>query len=389
MRLDHAIDALRRLAPEHLAEPWDKVGLHVGGPDWSVKRGLLCIDLTPPVLAEAVRRKADLVVAYHPPIFKPIERLTTEHWKTRLLIECVQRRIAVYSPHTALDAAEGGVNDWLAAGVCGGAPGRNDRITVIEPRQPTRERLYKLLTFVPPQHADRLRSALSAAGAGVIGDYTECSFGSPGTGTFKGGAGADPFIGKAGRFETVEELRMEMLISDGAAERELAKVVNVLRDVHPYEEPAFDIYPLQAPPGDDDEPGVGQGRRVALAKPVSAATLIKRIKSHLGCRHVEVASPAGDTAGGPAKVGVVRLCAGAGGSVIGPGSDGADALFTGEMRHHDVLDAVQQGKLVILAGHTQTERPYLPVYRDRLTEKMGKTLQWHVSETDGPPGWIA
>lgn len=378
MRLDGILTALQALAPHHLAEPWDQVGLHVGDPGARIDRALLCIDLTEAVLEEAITHKAQLVVAYHPPIFKPLARLTTADPKQRIILRAARKGIAIYSPHTALDAAEGGVNDWLASGLGAG------EVRTIKPSGSAdgngiRGRGFKLVTFVPTEAADKVRSALCRSGAGRIGDYEGCSFSGPGEGTFKGGDTTSPAVGKAGRFERVPELRLELPVP---ADR-LAEVVTALREAHPYEEPAFDIYPLQSPPGGESR--TGQGRVLTLDKPVSLTTLVNRTKGHLGLKVLEVASPGAAKAS--KRIQRIGLCAGAGGSLLGEALPGGaiDAFLTGEMRHHDVLDAVSRGVSVILAGHTQTERPYLPVYRRRLVELTGLTVKWRVSKADRPP----
>lgn len=379
MRLEGILTALQALAPHHLAEPWDQVGLHVGDPGARIDRALLCIDLTEAVLEEAITHKARLVVAYHPPIFKPLARLTTADPKQRIILRAARQGIAIYSPHTALDAAEGGVNDWLVSGL---GTGEARPIKPSGPASGAGGQGFKLVTFVPTEAADKVRSAMCKAGAGRIGAYEACSFSGPGEGTFRGGDSTSPAVGKAGRFERVPELRLELPVP---ADR-LAQVVTALREAHPYEEPAFDIYPLQAPPG--GEIRTGQGRVLTLDKPVSLTTLVSRIKGHLGEKVLEVASPA--AAGGSRRVQRVGLCAGAGGSLLAEADSGdpggaIDVFLTGEMRHHDVLDAVSRGVSVILAGHTQTERPYLPIYRRRLVELTGLTVKWRVSKADRPP----
>ncbi len=368
MRLHAVLDILRRLAPEPLAEPWDRVGLQVGDPDWAVSRAMLCIDLTQSVLQEAVEAGVSLVVAYHPPIFAPLPAVTALDAKQRLILQAAQHRVAVYSPHTALDAAQGGVNDWLCEGV---GQGQAQPIRVAPPQAPQQ---YKLVTFVPHQQADALRIALAQAGAGVIGDYTHCSFGVAGGGTFLGGDTTNPTVGQRGRLECVDELRIEMVCP---ADR-LDAVVAGLRQAHPYEEPAFDLYPL-APPPPLPQDQVGQGRVVALDRSVTPTTLINRIKAHLGVKLLEVAVPAGLK-----TITRAGLCAGAGGSLLKE-AGAIQAFVTGEMRHHDVLTAMAGGVMVLLAGHTQTERPYLKTYRSRILDLGGDGVEWIVSKADRPP----
>jgi len=381
MKLQAVLDALCRLAPEHLAEPWDKVGLHLGDAAQRVHRAMLCIDLTEPVVAEAVREKADLVVAYHPPIFQPLDRLTGETCKQRVIQECVRKKIAVYSPHTALDAAKGGVNDWLCEAMGQGT------VRPIGIHRPRGEKQFKIVTFLPTSHVQAVRRRLSQAQAGVIGNYVECSFTTPGEGTFRGIEGANPYIGQAGRLESVRELRLEMVCRAG----HLPGAIEALRRAHPYEEPAFDLYELTTPPPRFDE-ATGPGRIIQLKQPVMPQTLVRRLKKHLGVKHLELAVPTHldrdpDTGRYRGRITTVAVCAGAGGLVVMRDEAGAaDAWFTGEMRHHDVLEAVQRGRVVILAGHTQTERPYLPQYRQRIAAAGGaEQVQWLISEADIAP----
>ncbi|MAE67495.1 MAG: Nif3-like dinuclear metal center hexameric protein [Phycisphaeraceae bacterium] len=366
MRLSSVIEVLEEIAPLSLAEDWDRVGLAVGDPAARVARGMLCIDLTEPVLAEAIERRCNLVVCYHPPIFAPLTQLTTTDFKQRIVLECARRGIALFSPHTALDSAPGGVNDWLCDGL-----GEGDR-RAIEPARGGAESQVKIVTFVPESSLDAVRDAMAGAGAGVIGDYVRCSFSTAGTGTFQGGAATSPTIGRAGRFERVPETRMEMV----CPRARLGEAVRSLVTAHPYETPALDIHPLEPSP-EAETPPVGQGRRLDLLRPIGVATLVRRIKDHLGVGHVQVAAPPGRL-----RIRSIGLCAGAGGSVVA--DDPADAYFTGEMRHHDVLASVQRGRAVVLVGHTQTERPYLKVLRRRL-QRLAESVDWSVSRVDRPP----
>ncbi len=372
MKLSDILAELQVLAPLHLAEDWDEVGLHVGdpgtpgSPGQRVSKALLCIDLTEAVLDEAIKQGAQLIVAYHSAIFKPLPRLTTEDVKQRIIWRAARKGIAIYSPHTALDAAEGGVNDWLASGLGDG------EVRTILPSKPEGGQDYKLVTFVPEGALDAVRSAMSRAGAGRIGDYESCSFSAEGVGTFHGGTDTSPTVGKAGRLERVTERRLEMPVPG----RVLASVTAALREAHPYEEPAFDVYPVESTP---EAARTGQGRVVTLTKAVSLTTLTKRIKTMLGVDHLEVGTPKGMK-----RVQRIGLCAGSGGSLM-PEAGTIDAFFTGEMRHHEQLEAVSRGVAVLLAGHTQTERPYLQVFRKRLATATGGKLQWRVSKADRPP----
>ncbi len=354
---------LEELAPLRFAEEWDRVGLLAApAPGGRVRRLFLAVDLTEEVLEEALAGKAGMILAYHPPLFHPLTTLSWENPKERILIRAIRAGIPVYSPHTALDAAPGGVNDWLASGL---GPGKT---TPLSPCLGPGE--FKLVTFVPPGRADGLRAALARAGAGVIGDYRECSFNLEGTGTFFGGEGTSPVVGAKGRLERVREVRLEMVLPPSL----LPRVARVLAEEHPYEEPAWDVYPLERKP----LPGAGQGRMVELRRPLSPAALVRRVKKHLGLRRVRAAFPPGME-----RVERVALCAGAGNQVLQDARD-AQVVWTGEMSHHAVLAHLAAGRGVILCGHTETERGYLPVLAERIAGKL-PGLQVVVSRKDRPP----
>ena len=365
--LDQIISALETLAPPELAESWDNTGLLIGPSNRrTVSKIMLTIDLTEAVLAEAVAKKVQMIVAYHPPIFKPISSLGASDIATR----CIESAIAVYSPHTALDAAEGGVNDWLAEAFdLGGGTCRS-----IQPATDG-EALCKVVVFVPPDHVEAMRRELSNAGAGRIGDYSECSYELKGSGTFLGGASTRPTVGEAGRLEKVNEVRLEMICPN--AGWLLQEVAEAIGRAHPYEEPAWDLYPLQPRP----HPGRGQGRELNLARPLSLKQAVERIKKHLGLEHLRVAAAEGHRRG--AVIEQIMLCAGAGGSVLGGHT--ADLFWTGEMRHHDVLAANRRGTSVILTEHTHSERPYLPTFRRRLSKELGASVKVLLSRKDAEP----
>ncbi len=374
--LANIIQRLEAMAPLHLAEPWDQPGLQVGDRTWPVSRGLLCIDLTREVLEEAVARSANLIVAYHPLLFKPLARLTSDDEKSALALEAASRKIAVYSPHTALDAAVGGVNAWFAQQLGAGTQ------RPIVPSE-SREQMFKLVTFVPVPQANALRSELSEAGAGVIGDYTQCSFNVMGQGTFFGGKASKPAVGVAGQLERVEEVRMEMVVEASV----LGRVIEVLWDSHPYEEPAYDLYPLHPAPPVHRQSGTGQGRLVTLEKPTALSQIAARLKTALKVDALECVLPAQVSTMDELVVRTVGVCVGAGASLLqaaGP----VDLFVTGEMRHHDQLEARARGIALLLAGHTQTERPYLSVLCERLArgdDTVMSSVSWSISQQDRPP----
>ncbi|QOJ17502.1 MAG: Nif3-like dinuclear metal center hexameric protein [Phycisphaeraceae bacterium] len=368
MNVGDVVQMLETIAPPRFAEPWDNVGLLVGGRDWRVEHVMLTIDLTSAVLDEAVKDGATMIVAYHPPIFEPLKSISDRSPRERLVLEAARRGIAVYSPHTALDAAPGGVNDWLAQGLGAG----DVRSLTPHAHVPASEEM-KIITFCPAEAADRLRTALSTVGAGRIGEYEMCSFETPGTGTFFGREAARPTVGKPGQLERVSEVKLEMV----CPRRALALAVMTIRRFHPYEEPPIEIHELKPRP----DRTTGQGRRVVLDRPVSLRTLVDRIRDTVGSKRILAA--VGD--GAPRQYDRIGLCAGAGGSLLHLAIDeGCQVFFTGEMRHHDVLAAQARGCTVILAGHTNTERGYLKILRKRMLESLGEA-EIVLSKRDADP----
>lgn len=359
MHLQIIIDALERIAPLQYAEPWDNVGLLAGDPNQKITGIMLCIDLTTEILAEAAANHCNLIIAYHPPIFKPVTRLTANN----IVFSAIQKNIAIYSPHTALDCAPGGVNDVLAE--------------ILELKQITPLRLttltnqyFKLITFVPKNALDKVSNALFTAGAGHIGNYSHCSFQTEGTGTFLGAAGTNPTIGKPGQLEQTDETRFETIIPAHL----MQKVVSALFQSHPYEEPAFDLIPLTIIPNK-----VGQGRMGTLSSPTSVTEIISRVKQQLNIINALLAGPMNKI------ITRVACLAGAGGEFIDDAiAQGVDLFLTGEIRHHDALKAANAGLTVISTLHSNSERVVLPVLQQKIIE-LCPNLKILISKTDKDP----
>jgi dinuclear metal center YbgI/SA1388 family protein len=346
MILQEVVSALEGIAPTRLAEAWDNVGLIAGDPAQAVSKVLLTIDYTPDVAREAAAEKCDLVVAYHPPLFEAVKRVVAGS----LIFDAIRRGVALYSPHTALDVADGGTNDMLADVL-----GLKNRMP-LRLSQKTKANQHKLVTFVPEKDVDRVSQALFDAGAGRIGDYTSCSFRSGGTGTFFGEAGTNPTVGQSGRLERAEEIRVETVVPVA----KIDAVIRALRSAHPYEEPAFDLQQLAAPPE-----GLGLGRIGDFEQPVARAELIDRVKRELELPHVLVSGPTDGTAQRAAA------CAGACGDLLNDAiAQKADFYLTGEMRHHDALKAAAAGMTVLCTLHSNSERAVLKRLKARLAERL-------------------
>jgi len=343
--------ALGEIAPPAYAQAWDNVGLLTGDPSDPCGGILLCIDLRPGVLDEAERAGLNLLACYHPPIFKPIRRLTAEDpAPLSLLWRAARLGCAIYSMHTALDAAAGGTNDVICQ-ACG--------LTDVQPLDFARaaEAQCKIVVFVPPDDVDDVAEAMFAAGAGWIGQYHHCSFRLRGEGTFWGTEATSPHIGRAGRLERVDEIRLEAVCPRAA----VPEVVQAIRAAHPYEEPAFDIYPLEPTPAD-----AGMGRIGKLPRSISVAALARKLKKTLGAGYTLVA---GETSRKARTIAVVVGSAGKW-ALEQHRFLPADVLVTGELKHHDALAYVAQGKTVIALGHWASERPALRAVAEALTSKL-------------------
>lgn len=342
--------AMNAIAPTALAQDWDNVGLLIGDPAAPLRSVLLCIDLTPPVVEEALVGKIDLVMAYHPPIFKPVARLRADSPATDAAVfRCVRGGVSIYSTHTALDAADGGTNDTLAA-FCGVA-----QAEPLEYVSAPGQREFKLVVFVPEKEVERVGEAIFAAGGGHIGEYSHCAYRLRGMGSFLGGESTNPTIGRRGKLEFVDEVRLETVVPQAV----LPQVIRALMAAHSYEEPAFDIYPLEP------RPVRGIGRTGLLPRPVTLGTLARNLKKATKAETVQIV-------GSPQrKIRRVIIVVGAAGALpfrAAPGWE--DAVITGEIRHHDALRLLRLESNAIALNHWSSERPTLAKLADRLREAL-------------------
>jgi dinuclear metal center YbgI/SA1388 family protein len=345
---------LERFAPCGSAAEWDNVGLLLGDPAAAVERAMTCLTVTPDVVEEAVRERVHLIVAHHPVLFRAVKKLTANTPDGRVVVPLLRSGVAVYSPHTAFDNCAGGINDSICAalGVLNVVP--------LRPREAARQ--CKLVVFVPDSDLGKVSDAVFAAGAGVIGNYTECSFRLAGKGTFYGTDSANPTVGQKGRREDVDEWRLEVVVP----ERLVAPVVAAMRKAHSYEEPAFDVYPLMPGAG-----GGGEGRIGELAQATTLGELVARAKRELKAASVQVV---GDLSRSVRKVAVA--CGAAGEYLVDSMRSNADVFLTGELRFHDALAARGAGIGVILPGHYATERPAVEMLAARLAAEWPGVAVW-------------
>jgi dinuclear metal center YbgI/SA1388 family protein len=354
-------------APPDIAWERDNVGLQTGDPGARVRGILVALDVTERIVAEAVRRGANLIVSHHPLLFRPLRSATTATARERTLGALLRKGVALLSAHTNLDFTRGGTSDALA---------RTLGVTVEGfLRTPFRLR-NKIVTFVPSSHADAVASAMAEAGAGVIGRYDFCSFRSEGTGTFLAGAGSHPAVGRMGVMERVPEIRLEMI----APKRSTGKVVRALKRAHPYEEAAYDVYALE-----ECTTEYGMGAVGSLRRAVGLSRFLAKARTALN-------TPALRWSGDPRRaVRRVALCGGSGSELLPDAvASGADVFVTADVRYHTFQEAEDRIALID-AGHYETEIPVVAAVVERLrreTLRCGARIPVHAaSQSTNPVRW--
>lgn len=309
------------------AAGWDPIGLQLGNPDAPVERVAVCHEVTPPVVVELIDRRIDLVVAYHPLLFRPVTHLVAGSGPAGRAFDLVANGIALSVVHTAFDVMAGGTADALAGAL------DLEAISGFGPAWGAET--AKVITFAPTEAADAVAAAMAAAGAGRIGDYSNCSFRTEGTGVFLPAAGANPYVGSADRLNRVREVVVEMICPTARTD----SVVSALVNAHPYEEPAYDVVTTKSNAG-------FIGRRGTLATPSSVSELATIVEQRLG-GIVRVA--------GSGAVSTVAVIPGSGGSFLAQCA--ADVVVTGDVSHHQARAATDMALAVIDPGHAATERP--------------------------------
>lgn len=332
MLLNDIVSALNEFAPFPLQEDYDNSGLLIGNPDEEIHSALIALDITPAVMDEATRLKCNLIISHHPLIFSGLKSLTGNTETQRLVARAVKEGIAIAAFHTNADNHFLGVNRLL----CEKLGIRNTRIL-----RPMKGALRKIATFVPHSHTQQVMDALFKSGAGVIGNYDSCSYRVSGTGTFRASAAANPFVGSIGELHHEPEEKIE-LIFPAFLEK---SVVNALIEAHPYEEVAYDIYPLE-----NTWNQAGAGMIGELDQPEEAEVYLRYIKKilNIGCiRH---------TAAANRLISKVAVCGGSGSFLINEAQKSkADIFLTGDIKYHDFF--LPEGKMILAdIGHYESEQ---------------------------------
>ncbi|HVZ55522.1 MAG TPA: Nif3-like dinuclear metal center hexameric protein [Chitinophagaceae bacterium] len=345
MKMQDIIGVLETLAPPGLQEAYDNAGLLVGDPGQPCTGVLVSLDTTEAVIREAVDRGCNLVVSHHPLIFRGLKRISASDATGRTLLAAIRQGVAVYAIHTNLDNVLEGVNGRIARQL------GLQSVGVLEPKH---EVLRKLVTYVPPAHAESVREALFRAGAGQVGAYSECSFGVTGVGTFKAGPGTQPFVGQEGLRHSEPEERIEVIFPAPIQGR----VIRSLREAHPYEEVAYDLVPLA-----NTYSGIGSGVVGDLPVGREEADFLGWLKERFGVPLVRHSPLLGQA------IRRVAVCGGAGSFLISSAiAAGAQAFVTADLKYHDFFLA--DGRLVLAdVGHFESEQYTIDLLAEVLEQK--------------------
>lgn len=351
---------IERFAPLPLQEDFDNSGVQVGDVNQSVQGILVCLDVTEEVIDEALVRECNLIISHHPLAFKPFKSLRGSSYVERCMMKACKHDLVIYAAHTNLDNATGGVNFQLAEMI------GLQNVRILSPRQ---NALLKLATFVPESYAEMVRNSLFAAGAGSIGNYDSCSFNLRGEGSYRAGEGSNPFRGVIGELHREPEMKIEMVLP---AYRKMA-VTRALRSVHPYEEPAFDFYPLS-----NSWEQAGSGIVGELPESEEELSFLLRIKELFDVSCIKHSRFRGK------MIREVALCGGGGAFLIPQAiAYGADVFITGEAKYNDFYD-VEEKILLAVIGHYESEVCTKDIFYNILSKKF-PTFAVHFSNVNSNP----
>ncbi|MCT4591104.1 MAG: Nif3-like dinuclear metal center hexameric protein [Carboxylicivirga sp.] len=360
MQIQNIINELEQFAPSALKEDFDNVGLLVGDASDEVKGVLITLDITEKVIDEAIEKDCNLVVAHHPIMLSGLKKINGRNATERIVIKAIRNNIALYASHTNADSVINGVSGKM----CEKLGLENCKVL-----SPKKESLLKLVTFVPSEQAETVRTAIFDAGAGQIGNYDACSYNLSGEGTFRGDENTNPYVGEKGKIHTEKEMRIETILPSHIKNR----VIKALIKAHPYEEVAYDLYPLA-----NEWKTTGLGMVGELPHEIDEATFLNRLKNtfQTGCvRYTDLLNK-------PIKR--VALCGGSGSFLLGKAiAEKADVFVTGDFKYHQFADA--EGRILIAdIGHFESEQYTKEVFFEILTKKFSN-FAIHLSNVNTNP----
>ena len=345
MKIKELINPLEKLAPPFLQESYDNAGLLIGNSNAEVNKVLICLDVTEEILDEAISKNCQIIIAHHPLIFTGLKRITGKNMVERIVTKAIKNDIAIYAIHTNLDNVMGGVNSILC-----------EKLGIKNPKilSPKEGLLRKLVIFCPLKEAPKVRQAIFDAGAGHIGNYDSCSFNTEGVGSFKALEGASPFVGEKGKPHFENEVRIESIYPIYKE----SEIIQALQTAHPYEEVAYDIYPLE-----NKSFLTGAGMIGELNEEMEINDFLRDVKQKLNATHLRHNQLL------HRKVKKIAICGGSGSFLINSASrQNADIFITGDIKYHEFFE--HQGEMTIVdAGHFETEQFTKELIHSFLIEK--------------------
>jgi dinuclear metal center YbgI/SA1388 family protein len=360
MQLKDIIQFLEEKAPSSLQESYDNSGLICGHPLMQITGAIICLDSTEEIIDEAIRHGYNLVIAHHPIVFSGLKKLNGKNYIERTIIKAIKNDIAIYAIHTNLDNIIHGVNAKIA-----------EKIGLINCLilSPMKNKLLKLSTYVPHEHSEKVKEALFNAGAGHIGNYSECSFSTHGEGTFKGGDGSNPVYGEKNIRFKAQETKIEVILES----HKQHQVFRALQEAHPYEEVAYEIISLV-----NNFQDTGAGMIGELPEEIDAQDFLKSLKTKMKTDCIRHTNPSKQS------IKKVALCGGAGSFLLEDAKRaGADIFITGDFKYHQFFDA--DGSLVIAdIGHYESEQFTIELLGDWLSEKF-PTFALRLTENNTNP----
>jgi len=361
MQIKDILTEIEMFAPLAYQEHYDNCGVQVGDVLSDATGALLTLDVTEAVIEEAIDKECNLIIAHHPLIFSGLKRITGKNFVERSLVKAIRNNITIYAAHTNLDNVQAGVNRKIAEKL---------GLTGTKILAPSGNNLFKLYTYVPEKYAGDLLNALFAAGAGHIGMYSECSFTTSGTGSFRASETANPVIGMAGGArELVQEVKIEVLVPEHLRKQ----VIGALKAHHPYEEVAYELLRTE-----NENQTIGSGMTGSYEAPMATGEFFKLVKErlHATCiRHTHICH---DT------ISKVALCGGSGSFLLEKAiAAGADIFLTADFKYHQFFDA--EGKIIVAdIGHYETEQFTIEIFSEIIKKKF-PNFALHLSKTNTNP----
>ncbi|PKP20697.1 MAG: Nif3-like dinuclear metal center hexameric protein [Bacteroidetes bacterium HGW-Bacteroidetes-21] len=346
MQIRKIIQIIEKNSSPRLQESYDNTGLLTGNPDQESSEALLCVDISEEVINEAIKLKINFIISHHPFIFGGIKKVNGKNETERILIKAIKNDIAIYALHTSYDQTIPGISYALAKHL-----GLTD-IRILDPRP---DNLKKLVSFVPLKSAEKVREAILTAGAGHIGNYDFCSFQTEGTGTFRALDGSHPYVGKKGNIHHEPELRIETIVPEFL----LKNVIEALLQAHPYEEVAYDIYPLE-----NLNKQIGFGAIGKLSKETKEIEFLTFVKEKLQCKSIRHSKLLNK------KISKVAVCGGSGIFLLQKAiAQKADVFITADIKYHQFQEP--DNKIVIVdIGHYESEKIFLPSLKEYLNKNL-------------------